>query len=352
MRIPDIIRTTPKILARMESAVLLGAPGIGKTAISYDIAEALDADVQILHPAYDEPVDYKGLPVPMEHNKQKVMHWVPPDNLPLEDILDRDPERNILLVFDDMPQAHPQVQNALARAFHAAERLIAGRKLHKQVYVMATGNRVEDAAAVYEMPSFVRGRVHLLDVEVNAEDWSTWAATRDDIPEEFYSFIHPQNKLGGSKHLFDFDPARRTNCTPRTLHIAAGDWVALKSEAANVIDGWLDSIVCPAFSIEFRAHIRLYEFLPDINAILAGKEVKMDFVERPDVLHLVLSSLIKRAKSEHAPALAQFLKRIPKNRADFAVWFYLDLRKAVPAIAGQAALRDWALDNKELLKNA
>lgn len=355
IRIPDIIRTAPKILAaEQESFVTVGAPGIGKTAIMYAIADNLatitdrPTNVVIAHPAYDEPVDYKGLPELRNLNhgsKVRVMSWCAPDSLPLEDIV-QDDDTNILFVADDIGQAHPQVQNAIARAFHSAERIIAGRKLHKRAYFCATTNRVEDAAAVFEMPSFARMRVSFIDVEVNAADWVQWANGQDDVPEEFIAFVHPMNKIGGSKHIHDFEPARRTNCSPRTLHIGAKHWRTLKDESPDVVDEWLSGILCPAFALEFRAHIRLYDQLPDINKILDGKAVPQDFMNRPDVMHLVITSLVKRAELKHINTLAQFLLNMPKQRVDFAAWLYQDLRHKLPKFAMQPETVQWAIKNK------
>jgi len=278
------------------------------------------------------------------------MHWIPPDDLPLNEFM-KDASRNILWVLDDIGQAHPQVQNALARVFHQGERIIAGRKIHPNVYPMATTNRIEDAAAVFEMPSFARMRVTFIDVDVDAGDWCAWAYKAKDIPEEFISFVHPQNKIGGSKHIFDFDPARRTNCSPRTLHIGAKHWQSLKDENAGVVDEFLRGIVCPSFPIEFRAHMRLYDSLPDIGAILKGEAINMGFCAKPDVLHLTLTSLIKRAEQKDVPAIAQFIARVPANRTDFAVWFYMEMRRKLPSFVSDRNTVKWALDNRELLKS-
>lgn len=360
MRLPDIERTVPKILKNTgESCCLLGAPGIGKTSIAYHIAQNLGADLHIVHTAYDEPVDYKGIPipVPLDGSSLSVMHWIAPDNLPLAEIIG-DEGKPILFVFDDITQAHPQVMNAVARCFHSAERVLANRKVSKRVYFMATGNRVEDAAAAFEMPSFARMRVTFIDVEVNSEDWCEWAYKANDVPEEFISFLHPNNKVGGSKHIFDFDPARRTNCSPRTLHIAGKHWKALSDEHPHVVSEWLKGILCPAFDIEFRAHVQLYEKLPDIHAIMAGKEVKLDKVfKQPDVLFLTLSALVKRMQEKKNDTdaqktlvnLAEFLKQIPKERADFAVWYFTQMRKTFPAFSALRQAMEWGQMNKELL---
>lgn len=359
MRIPDIVRTVPTVLKETkESVVLVGGPGIGKTNICQDIAAEMGADVHLIHPVYDEPVDYKGIPAPEmttvqrdgEQQQVKVFKWLPPANLPLEEVIGAN-GNPILFVADDIGQAHPQVQNAMARCFHAAERVVAGRKLADRVHVIATTNRVEDMAAVFEMPSFARARTTFLNLDVDAGDWCSWAMTQHDVPEEFVSFLHPGGKLGGAKHIHDFDPARQTNCCPRTLHIAGKIWTALKGESPDVQDEYLKGVLCPAFSHEFRAHLRLYELLPDINLILAGKEINMAFCDRVDVLHLVLTSLTKRAEMKHTKPLAAFLNRLPSKRADLGVMFYLGMRKKLPAFASEKDTIAWVLAHRDLLKD-
>lgn len=360
MKISDIIRTAPRILSRTGEAICLaGPPGVGKTSIQFAIAEELArlaseatagksgkakltyrARVVVQHPAYDEPVDYKGIPIPNE----RVMHWLPPDNLPLDGTLAMDEDELMLWVLDDIGQAHPQVQNALARAFHASERVIAGRKLHSQVYVSATTNRVEDAAAVFEMPSFARMRVTFLDLHVDAQDWVDWAYSNQEVPEQFISFLHPRNKMGGSKHIMDFDPTRKTNCSPRTLHIAAKHWLALRGERGEVVDEYLGGIVCPSFALEFRAHLKMYEQLPDIEAVLKGEDVDMGFCKNPSILFLTITSLIKQADPEkHAPALAKFILRTPDERTDFMVMLFQEACRKVPKLQMQPDLHKWAM---------
>jgi hypothetical protein len=348
MRIPDIVKIAPVILkSSQESLCITGAPGVGKTSICAEIADALDADLLIQHPAYDEPVDYKGLPAPHDNGHGKVMHWYAPDNLPLERIYDG--KRNLLWVLDDIGQAHPQVQNALARTFHSMERVIAGRKLDERVYVIATTNRIEDAAAVFEMPSFARMRVSFLDLEVTAQDWCQWAYKAKDVPEEFISFLHPNGKMGGSKHIFDFEPARRTNCSPRTLHIAGKHWANLKDFDESVVDEAMGGIVCPAFPMELRAHLKLYAELPDINDILEGKHVSMEFAKRPDLLYLVNVSLVKRAKLEHTSAIAAFILQLPKNRVDFAAMLFKEAKTKLLRLGMERDLQKWILEHKQEL---
>lgn len=349
MRIPDVIRTGAAVLREEnESMVLTGPPGMGKTSAALGIAEALEAEAVIVHPVYREPVDFLGVPSIHNRKGQQVMEWALPGDLPLERLVE-DEDKKILLILDDIGQAHPQVQNVLARAFYAGERRLGEHKLAKNVYVIGTTNRVEDAAAVFDMPSFARMRVTFIDLEVNAEDWYSWALQHKEVPEEFASFVHPKNKIGGSKHIFDFTPEARTSCSPRTLHIAGKHWTLMQGkEKQEVIDEWLSGILCKAFPMEFRAHLKLYGELPDVNDIILGKDIDMKFCNKPDIMLLVATSVLKKAEPQngkHVDAIGHFIARIPQNRVEWAAFMYQEARRLMPKITSNRECAQWAIKN-------
>ena len=356
MRIPELVKVLLKMYSpnNGETAMLLGPPGTAKTSICIQVAEQLEFTPIVRHPVYEEIIDARGIPFNFTRpDGSQSMIWLPPNDLPLE-IFSEFANRPVMFILDDLTQAPPQVQNGYARLLHSAERVIAGNKIGKNVHVIATGNRIEDMAAATEMPSFARARTTFLTLDPHPEDWVAWAMNREDIAPEFISFLHPGDPSagikGGSgcKHIFDFDPQRRSSCSPRTLHIASKHFKALQGEPDSTVDEVLSGILCPAFAPEFRAHLRLYKDLPDIDSILAGKEYSKAFFAKGDVLYLVIISLLKKVDIKdktHIQSIADFLLALPPEKLDYAVLLYKMARKRIPLLALNRSVLQWGQTN-------
>lgn len=73
---------------------------------------------------------------------------------------------------------------------------------------MAAGNRENDRAVTYRMPSALASRFVHFDFEVDVDDWLKWAAA-NALPPELVSFIRFRPAL-----LHDFDPKRNEKAFP------------------------------------------------------------------------------------------------------------------------------------------
>ena len=72
--------------------------------------------------------------------------------------------------------------------------------LTDNVVIAAAGNRDTDKGVTYRMPSPSLLTGSYLEIEVNLEDWQTWAVDNDIIPDVvgYLAFA--------KQDLFDFDP--------------------------------------------------------------------------------------------------------------------------------------------------
>ena len=70
----------------------------------------------------------------------------------------------------------------------------------ENVVIAAAGNRDTDKGVTYRMPSPLANRFLHLEVEVNHEDWQSWAVDNDINPDVvgYLAFA--------KQDLFDFDP--------------------------------------------------------------------------------------------------------------------------------------------------
>jgi hypothetical protein len=158
--------------------IVHGAPGVGKTDIITEAVRRLSSDLLICHPVIDEPIDYKGLPGIVDGHAR----FLPYGNL--QCMLDA---KKMLIVFaDDIGQAMQSVQAAWMQLLLA--RTINGIVISDNVRFVAATNRAEDRAGVQRMLTPLANRAVHLDLEVNNDDWQSWASARG-IALEIRSYL-------------------------------------------------------------------------------------------------------------------------------------------------------------------
>lgn len=131
--------------------MMWGAPGIGKSSIVNFVAKENDMEVIDLRLSQLAPTDIRGLP----YVDESVAHFAPPSFLPREG--------KGILFLDEINLAPPSVMNI-------AMQLVLDRRVGDYVvpdgwYIMAAGNRVEDRAAVSQMPAPLTNRFLHFTVE-------------------------------------------------------------------------------------------------------------------------------------------------------------------------------------------
>ena len=147
--------------AMTASWMLHGRPGIGKTDIVAQLAEATGSRLYDLRLTTIEPQDLRGLPY-YDHDAKRTV-WYRPEDLP------DDPSRPAILFLDELTAAAPNLQPTVYGLLQ--ERRVGSHRLPDSVFIVAAGNAVEDGAIAYDMGTALSDRlVHLL-VRADAADW-------------------------------------------------------------------------------------------------------------------------------------------------------------------------------------
>ena len=186
-----------------------GKPGGGKSACAREIVAELKkqfniADQQIIefNPSLRDPVDVLGIPFKHESGTHNV--WLPPEefyNL-------REGVGYCALIIEELTDAPMSMQNPMCRII--LDRWAGSVKLSDKLFIIATGNRVEDKSGASRMSTKLGNRLRCLPFDENLDDWIVWAR-ENKIDEVLIKFLQFQPKL-----LSDFDPTRKTNPTPRS----------------------------------------------------------------------------------------------------------------------------------------
>ena len=185
-----------------------GKPGGGKSACAREIADVLkekfkikDEQIVEFNPSLRDPVDVLG--IPFKHVSGTHNEWLPPAefyNL-------RFGVGPCVLIIEELSDAQMSMQNPMCRII--LDRYAGSLKLSDQLFIIATGNRVEDRSGANRLSTKLGNRLRCLAFEEDLDDWVAWAKGHN-INDILIKFLQFQPNL-----LSDFDPKRKTNPTPR-----------------------------------------------------------------------------------------------------------------------------------------
>jgi len=258
--------------------MLWGPPGVGKSEMIAQVAEKHQSPIVDIRLSQMEPSDLRGIPFRVEDQ----VEWAVPSMLP---DVKRHGEQGILFL-DEITSAPPSVSAA-------AYQLILDRKLGAYEVpdgwaIFAAGNRQGDRGVTYSMPAPLANRFSHFEVDVNLDDWVAWAY-QHGIDERLIAFLRFRPEL-----LFDFDPSHNPVAfpSPRSWEFAHR---ALNKFADNpkMLTGTLQACVGPAAGIELSAFVENMDKLPDIEAIVNGKDAEVP--KEIDLQYAVASALVGRA---------------------------------------------------------
>jgi len=259
-----------------------GPPGVGKSQMIAQIAERHGVQVIDIRLSQMEPSDLRGIPFRV----QELVEWAVPAILP-------DARRHGdfgILFLDEITSAPPSVSAA-------AYQLILDRRLGAYQVpggwaIFAAGNRQGDRGVTYTMPAPLANRFSHFELEVNLDDWVSWAYAHG-IDDRLIAFLRFRPEL-----LFDFDPSHNPVAfpSPRSWEFAHR---ALQKfgDSPELLVGALQACVGPAAGIELGAFVDNLDKLPDIDAIVRGESVPVP--EETDLQYAVACALVGRALRAH-----------------------------------------------------
>lgn len=256
------------ILGGLKTSVMMwGAPGIGKSSVVNKVAKDNEMEVIDVRLSQLAPTDIRGLP----YVEDGLAKFAPPNFLPQSG--------NGILFLDEVNLAPPAIQNV-------AMQLVLDRKVGDYTvpdgwFIIAAGNRVEDRAAVSQMPAPLTNRFIHFTVEADLGSWKEYALT-SGVKEEIISFLNFRPNL-----LHNFNKNAIAWPSPRSWDFAS-DLMKIGLP--------VDSAVGEGAAAEFKSFVKLYSKLPDVEKVLAGdKSVKMP--KEPSVLFAITGALVNRSET-------------------------------------------------------
>lgn len=317
--------------------MLWGAGGVGKSSIVRQVCQErgwgfLDVRLLLLN-----PIDLRGLPVPNRDTRQA--EWYPPSFLP--DILRDGPEGIIL--YDEITSAPPAVQAACYQIL--LDRRLGDYVLPPGWRQVAAGNRAQDRAVTNRMPAPLANRLLHIEVEPVFGDWKAWALASGEIDHRVVSFLSFRPEL-----LYRFPDSAaeiRAYPSPRSWHFVSRILPAF----ADLDDAYLAVCGCvgEGAATEFTAFCRVFDQLPDVEAILNGASPPVP--DRLDLLYALVGALVGalRGRVNHQ-RLTNVFRYVLGMPIEFQTLFILDLRTLglQAQLVALPEFRAWARDNTDV----
>lgn len=284
----------------MHSVFLWGPPGIGKSSVVRSVAENLNLELIDQRISQIAPVDLRGLP----YVENGISHYAPQSWLPTEG-------RGILFL-DEFNMATPSMMGI-------AQQLILDRKVGEYTlpdgwFVLGAGNRVEDKAAISQMPSPVANRFIHFETEADLTSFKKYAIPAG-FNEQIISFLNFRPQL-----LFDFNKNAKAWPSPRSWEFASS-LLDVDIDIANAIGAGAAS--------EFYSYQSIYSKLPDVDGIMNGEEIPVP--REPSLMYAVCGALASRAKTAE-----QFFKGfvwvMDGSTEDFAIMYLTDAISAMESL--------------------
>lgn len=320
-------RTITRAIQANTPIMLWGAPGVGKSAIVADVAKTTTRTLYDVRVTLLDPVDLRGIPF----IKDGVTFWGEPCFLP------RDNSPAILFL-DELSAAPAMVQAALYQLI--LDRKLGEYTLPDNTAIVAAGNRQSDRAVSTRMSSALSSRFLHSDIDVDTDDWSTWAIGAGIAPEVI-AFIRFRPEL-----LNDFDPQKNTGHTfacPRTWEMASRI-MATGPMGADEYDT-LAGTIGEGAATEFCAFLRIFRDLPNPDAVLLTPDTAA-IPSAPATLYALSGALARKASATNADRLFTYANRLP---SEFSVLLATMAIKYCPLIQSSAGFTTWATKHADIL---
>lgn len=294
-------------LAAKIPVMLLGAPGIGKTAVVTKFAQDIGADLIDIRLSAETPSSFEGKDYicPRTGQLKKARAWW------LQRI-DDNKQKNIptVLFFDEYTNAPDALQQLAYSPFN--ERKLHGvsfdyllerpkgvysgfLKPKPGLYVFGAGNRVEDETGAREMVYASKTRVFTVDFEVSVKEWIAWAEG-NNVNDKIRAFIYANPDALLEK------PSTGTACPREWANLSAAIELGIPyDEAAH-------GTIRGAHEAKFCAFYKDSALCPTIEDIVSGQ------AKTPSAVHLaaftaVLATALKddAQATEHFPTVYRWI---------------------------------------------
>jgi hypothetical protein len=317
-----------------DPVMLWGAPGVAKSAITFQLGERTARKVIEFRTNIREPVDVRGCPVP--DAATGTTRWFVPDELPQ---VERDGKCGILFI-DEINTGSPQMMAVMFGL--VLDRKVGEYTLPPGWVIVAAGNRVGDKASAQRMPTALRNRFAHVYIEADIDTWCDWA-TRNDIAPELIAYQRIRRGENNGKGVLHVMPVGDDNAfpTPRSWtrcskYIHAPRQHRMRLFATHVGD---------AYAAELDGFIDLYHSIGSLEEIVKNPN-KATVPSDPSLRYAVVTGLARLATKATLANIVTYAKRLEHRESEMLVVHDATMRD--PNLKNTAIYAKWAVENQDL----
>jgi hypothetical protein len=310
---------------RKRTVFLRGPSGIGKSEVVFQTSELLKEYVKDwcgvidLRLAQMEPTDLRGVPYVSEGRTR----WALPDYLPSTGAG--------ILFLDEITSAPPAIQAAAYQLTLTPQDF----GIPPEWMVVAAGNNKSDRGVTFNLAGPLQNRMCDISVQTTLQDFESHAITKGIRPE-ILSFVRDRPDL-----LHKFEPAQVMSPFPSPrAWFAVSDVMELDQPLADRIEQFKGDIGEEAAMV-FETHLRIWETMPRIDDILAGKDVPLP--KELNVRYCVAMGLATRLDYTNFDKAYKFLEKMPGDIQNLTVKLAYKRDKN---LTKSAAYTKWAIANQ------
>lgn len=316
----ELLSVTTRELSRMLSHVvearlvpmIHGSPGIGKSAITHNLADRYNWHLIDHRLSTAAPEDQTGLPF-RDGDRARFMPFA--DLFPIAG--DKVPEgKNGWLLFLDEINSAPK--SVMASAYKLIlDRMTGQHKLHEEVAIIAAGNLKTDRAITNDIGTALQSRMVHLELRVDHRVWMEDVALVQNYDERIIGFLN----MFPDK-LMDFRPDHndRTFCCPRTwefmnrlLTNLDGSPRAVTKDNSALYAGTITSGV----ATEFMTYCKHADDLVRLEDVLAEPD-KCRIPHEAAVKYATTTHLLTHSNENNVGKILEYVSRLD---ASFKIMF-------------------------------
>lgn len=197
LNLHDARRQVVRCIAADLVPLVVGPPGMGKSAMAHSICEEFNLELIDIRLTAHDPADMNGYP--MADRESGKTRFLPIDLLPTEEDELPAGKDGWFVFLDELTSVDREMQAAAYKLI--LDRMVGNKKLHSRVRMAAAGNREQDGAIAQSMSTALQSRMIHFEVESDPQTWLSWAE-KNGIDWRITGYInHAKHKLN------TFDPA-------------------------------------------------------------------------------------------------------------------------------------------------
>jgi hypothetical protein len=325
MKASNITKVVNKLIVQKLPVFIWGAPGIGKSSIVKSIAKEQGLEFLDLRLSLLDPTDLKGIPFFNPETNEGV--WAKPSFLPSK------PDSKGILFLDEINTAPPAVQ---ASAYQLIlDRKVGEYELPEGWSIVAAGNRETDRGVVYKMPPPLANRFVHFEMDVDFDDWKTWAY-KAKIESSIVSYLAYDKSM-----LFTFDATsnEKSFATPRSWEYV--DSIIKSGIETELILDSISGAVGREAAVGYLSFRKVMKDLPDLGSILNGTLTELKEEDPKVMIALAIGLVNVLLDNPDKLALDNVLKFSLLIPGEFSIMLVKDMQQNGLDVEGSAVWSEW-----------